>query len=100
MAQTLEELKAEGMTLEILSLFPRQGEWTEENYFSLPESNKIVELSEGRLIITPSPTTRHQQALFKLAVYIGNHVLAHDLGWRLPLQWMLDYGKVKYANRI
>ena len=31
---------------EILELFPRQGQWTEEAYLALPETNHIIELSE------------------------------------------------------
>lgn len=54
MARTIEELQAEGKILEILDLFPRQGEWTEDDYYKLPETNRIVELSEGRLIIIDS----------------------------------------------
>lgn len=80
MTQTLEELKAEGKTLEILNLFPRQGEWTEEAYFSLPETNRIIELSEGRLIITPSPTTQHQTVLGELFALIRDYVLANKSG--------------------
>ena len=80
MAQTLEELKAEGKTLEILDLFPTQGKWTEEAYFSLPETNRIIELSEGRLTITPSPTTQHQIILSKLFPLLGNRILLNNLG--------------------
>jgi Uma2 family endonuclease len=79
-AQTLEELKAEGLTLEVLELFPRQGKWTERYYFSLPETNKVVELSEGRLIITPAPTTEHQEISSKLHLLVGNFVLSNNLG--------------------
>ncbi len=59
MTQTIEEIRQENLTTEILRLFPRQGEWTEADYFRLPESNRIIELSEGRLIISPSPTEQH-----------------------------------------
>jgi len=79
-AQTLEELKAEGVTVEVLELFPRQGKWTERYYFSLPETNKIVELSSGRLIITPAPTTEHQEISSKLHLLVGNFVLSNNLG--------------------
>jgi len=79
-AQTLEELKVEGMTLEILSLFPRQGKWTERDYFGLPETNRIVELSSGRLIFTPSPTTTHQSVSGNLHLLIGTYVRAKNLG--------------------
>ncbi len=80
MTQTLEELKVDGLTLEILILFPRQGEWTERYYFSLPETNRIVELSRGRLIITPAPTPEHQEISSKLHLLVGNFVLSNNLG--------------------
>jgi len=80
MYQTLEISEIGQPTKEILSLFPKQGEWTEEDYFRLPETNKIIELSEGRLIITPSPTDQHQKISFRLSLSIGNYVLTNNLG--------------------
>jgi Uma2 family endonuclease len=81
MAQSIEEInQQENLTFELLKLFPRQGEWTESDYFNLPETNKIIELSEGRLIITPAPTSKHQKILSKLFLLIGDHVLSSDLG--------------------
>lgn len=80
MAQTLEEIKVEDVTLEVLSLFPRQGKWTEEYYFSLPETNKIVELSRGRLIITPAPTDQHQKISSNLHFLIRSYVRTRNLG--------------------
>jgi len=79
-AQTLEELKAEGLTLEVLELFPRQGKWTERYYFSLPETNRIVELSKGRLIITPAPTTEHQRISSNLYFLVRRYIQAKKLG--------------------
>jgi len=38
------------LTIEIAKLFPLQGHWTEEDYFNLPETNTLVELSNGRII--------------------------------------------------
>jgi len=81
MAQTIEEIsQQENLTFELLKLFPRQGEWTEEDYFNLPETNRIIELSEGRLIITPAPTTQHQEISSKLHLLIGNFVSLNNLG--------------------
>jgi len=45
------------LTYEVAELFPRQGEWTEEDYLSLPETNRLVELSDGKLVVLPMPTT-------------------------------------------
>ena len=66
MAQTLKISSVGQPTTEIVSLFPKQGEWTEAEYHRLPEANRIIELSDGRLIITPMPTTQHQLILGNL----------------------------------
>jgi len=47
---------------EVARLFPAQGEWTEEDYFSLPDNTRI-ELVAGRLEWLPMPTTSHQRIL-------------------------------------
>lgn len=102
MAQTLEELKAEGKTLEILDLFPRQGKWTEEDYFRLPETNRIVELSRGRLIITPSPTTEHQRISSSLHFLIGSYIRAKKLGevCYSPLDVRLWQGTIRQPDIV
>jgi len=102
MSQTIEQLQAEEMTLEILSLFPRQGEWTEEAYFSLPETNRIIELSRGRLIITPAPTTQHQDISNKLHLLIGNFVLSNKLGKACysPLDVRLWEGTIRQPDIV
>jgi Uma2 family endonuclease len=68
------------LTTEIARLFPLQGEWTEEAYFSLPETNRIVELSNGKLVMPDLPTTSHQRAIGKLFRVISGHVETHSLG--------------------
>jgi len=81
MAQAVEEIKQkENLTYELLEIFPQQGKWTEEYYFKLPETNKKIELSKGRLIITPAPTTKHQEISFRLSFLLGSHVLTKKLG--------------------
>lgn len=45
---------------EVACLLPAQGEWTEEDYFALPDNTR-VELAEGRLERLPMPTTSHQR---------------------------------------
>ena len=80
MSQAIEELQAEGRILEVARLFPRQGEWTEDDYFSLPETNRIVELSRGRLVITPSPTDQHQKISSNLHFLVGSYIRAKKLG--------------------
>jgi Uma2 family endonuclease len=80
MAQRIEDIRPQESLIGLSKLFPRQGEWTESDYFRLPETNKIIELSEGRLIISPSPTTQHQQIISKLHFLIYSHILNNNLG--------------------
>jgi len=79
MAQIAKE-REEELALGLLQLFPRQGEWTEADFFRLPETNRIIELSKGRLIITPSPTTQHQRILGRLHFLIYSYLLNNDIG--------------------
>jgi len=65
---------------EIIDLFPRQGEWTEADYLALPETNRIIELSEGRVVMPDMPTTSHQRAVGKLFRLMSDHVEVQDLG--------------------
>jgi len=80
LAQTIEKLQEEDIVWEIARLFPRQGKWTEKDYFSLPETNRIIELSGGRLIISPSPTLRHQRVLKKLSFLMDGYIENNNLG--------------------
>ncbi len=52
-------------------LFPPQGQWTEEDYFALPDTNRYVELSDGELVMPPHPTFRHQEALKRLFIRLN-----------------------------
>lgn len=65
---------------EIVDLFPRQGQWTEADYLALPETNRIVELSEGRVVMPDMPTTSHQRAVGKLFRLMSDYVEAEHLG--------------------
>lgn len=43
------------------------GPWTEEAFLALPEGNRRIELLDGALLMSPSPTDRHQWLSFLLA---------------------------------
>jgi len=78
-------------------LFPPQGQWTEEDYFSLPETNRYLELSEGRLIMPPHPTRSHQEAVKRLAFRLHQFVEERGLGVVevAPLPVRLWPGKIR-----
>lgn len=81
----------------VAELYPPQGQWTEEDYFSLPDTNRYIEISEGRLIMPPHPTNRHQVAVLELAVRLRQFVLEHSLGQVrvAPLPVRLWPGKIR-----
>ena len=102
MSQVIEELQAEDRVLEIAKLFPRQGQWTEDDYFKLPETNGIVELSKGRLIITPAPTTEHQIILGNLYFVAKGYIMSKNLGTILmsPIDVRLWTGNIRQPDIV
>ena len=78
-------------------LYPPQGQWTEEDYFSLPDTNRLVELSEGRLIMPPHPTRSHQIAVEELYLRLRAYVEERNLGevHIAPLPVRLWPGKIR-----
>ncbi len=81
----------------VADLFPPQGQWTEADYFALPDTNRLVELSEGRLIMPPHPTYAHQEALKTLLLRLNAFVEENELGTVqvAPLPVRLWPGKVR-----
>jgi len=102
MARRIETSATGQPTIEIAELFPRQGEWTEEDYFKLPETNRIIELSEGRLIITPAPTDQHQKISGRLFFLIVDYAQANNLGEvrYSPLDVRLDKNKLRQPDIV
>ncbi|GAB4482675.1 MAG: Uma2 family endonuclease [Anaerolineae bacterium] len=50
--------------------FPPQGKWTEAHYLTLPQTQRLVELAHGRLIITSPPGAVHQQVVRDLTAML------------------------------
>ncbi len=85
------------LATQIAQLWPPQGEWTEADYFALPDTNRIIELSEGVLIMPPHPTDTHQRIVGALYRYIHAFVETHNLGTVrfAPLPVRLWVGKIR-----
>ncbi|MFQ6040185.1 MAG: Uma2 family endonuclease [Candidatus Poribacteria bacterium] len=94
--------KSTRLTHEVACLFPLQGEWTEEDYFRLPDTNHFVELSEGRLVIPEMPTDSHQYAVGELFVEMRAFVRNNALGEvRIsPLPVKLWQGKIREPDIV
>jgi Uma2 family endonuclease len=56
--------------------------FTYDNIKDLPEfpEGPLVELIQGDLYVVPSPTPRHQEISQNLAILLGNHIRAKNLG--------------------
>lgn len=82
---------------EIAELWPLQKEWTEDDYFALPDTNRLIELSEGELIMPPHPTDTHQRVVGILYRLLATFVESHDLGTVrfAPLPVRLWPGKIR-----
>lgn len=81
----------------VAELYPPQGHWTERDYFALPDTNRYVELSEGRLIMPPHPTRSHQIAVEELYIRLHAFVREKELGevHIAPLPVRLWPGKIR-----
>jgi Uma2 family endonuclease len=85
------------LAIEVAELYPPQGQWTEADYFALPDTNRYAELSEGELFMPPHPTYSHQRIVFDLAMVLRRFVEEHDLGivQVAPLPVRLWPGKIR-----
>lgn len=66
-------------TYALLDLYPRQGEWTESDYFALPD-RRGYELNDGYLEQLPMPTEAHQLIGGELYASLRAFVKEHRLG--------------------
>jgi len=85
------------LATQIAQLWPPRGEWTEADYFALPDTNRFIELSEGELIIPPHPTETHQRVVLRLVLAFQSFVETHNLGTIrfAPLPVRLWPGKIR-----
>ena len=64
---------------DIAYLFPNQGAWCEDEYLAL-ETNRLVELAEGRIEVLPVPITSHQMLLMYLYGQLLAFASRRDVG--------------------
>jgi len=95
--QKQKETAEPRLAVEVARLWPPQGQWTEADYFALPATNQLIELSEGELIMCPPPTDSHQSASGELYAALRAFVRERDLGTvrYAPLPVRLWPGKIR-----
>lgn len=88
-------------TWDIAMLFPRQGEWTEEDYLVL-DTNRLIELVDGCLEILPTPTPYHQAIVRYLFRKLDGHVSDAELGevFFAPLPVRLWKGRLREPDLL
>lgn len=66
---------------EVATLYPEQGEWSEENYLGLTDhSNRRIEFTDGRLEFLPMPTEIHEAIVRFLFLALYQFVDQKKLG--------------------
>ncbi len=60
--------------------FPRQGEWTYEDWLNFPDDGWKYEIIEGVLFMAPPPAINHQRSSFKLARIMADYAETNHLG--------------------
>lgn len=60
--------------------WPRQGDWTYNDYLLLPEDEWRYEIIGGNLYMSAAPSTRHQEIILELAAIIRQLVKEKQLG--------------------
>ena len=60
--------------------FPRQGDWTYEDWLNFPDDGWKYEIIDGVLYIAPPPAINHQRLSFKLARMMADYAENNNLG--------------------
>ena len=85
-----------------LDLLPLQGLWTEEQYLALTnQTNHLIEFSEGRIEVLPTPTSGHQVML--LVLYDLFRAVIQPSGGKIlvaPLRVRVRPGKYREPDMV
>jgi Uma2 family endonuclease len=82
---------------EIATLFPGQGDWTEEEYLALG-GNHLIEFTDGHVEVLPMPTTTHQMILLFLLDSIRAFAAPSRLGLALFAALKIRIRQNKYRE--
>lgn len=85
----------------LATLFPTQGEWTEDDYFQL-ETRHFIELTDGCIEILPMPTWLHQRIVAFLYEQFASWCASHRRGEALfaPLPLRLFSGTIREPDLL
>lgn len=88
------------LSIEVAKLFPRRGEWTEADYLKLPQTTRIVELSDGDIVVHPLVDNTHERAVLNLGYALHQFLQTTERGTVLtaPLPIRLWEGTLRMPD--
>lgn len=57
-----------------MGMVATRGKWTAEMLRALPDDGKRYEIVRGELLVTPSPSFKHQRAVRELTILVGTYL--------------------------
>jgi Uma2 family endonuclease len=82
---------------EIATLFPGQGDWSEEEYLAL-DGNHLIEFTDGCVEVLPMPTMVHQLIVLYILDVLRPYVASRRLGRVLMAPFRLKTRPRKYRE--
>ena len=69
---------------------PSQGDWTYNEYLSLPDDGKRYEIANGVLLLTPSSPELHQDTIGEVFFHLRSHVKLAGLGLVIQAPFVVE----------
>ncbi len=69
---------------------PTQGDWTYNEYITLPDDGKRYEISNGVLLLTPSSTGSHQDTIGEVFFHLRSHIKLAGLGLVIQAPFIVE----------
>ena len=69
---------------------PTQGDWTYNEYITLPDDGKRYEIANGVLLLTPSSPGSHQDTIGQVFFHLRSHVKLAGLGLVIQAPFIVE----------
>src|SRR6266568_4143866 len=86
---------------------PTQGDWTYNEYITLPDDGKRYEIANGVLLLTPSSPGSHQDTIGEVFFHLRSHVKLAGLGLVIQAPFIVElsakdvfHGEQKVPSRL